>query len=238
MLAQKEPIGMLDLLIELEETFSIKIEEELREPLLTVQDIYLYVLKNSPVYRPESNCLTSKVFYRLRRALRSLEPSTAVKPNTLTTSLLPISGRRTFWNKLQRETKLRLPKLSLPIWISNLSLVLIAAIGIVTFIATYALYQSNSFSFWISLSSASATAILIHFMTLPLATHPAKCCETIRGLCESTLTRHFVELANENGGANRSDIWIVLKTILVTQLGTEPEKIVPSAQLVRDLGYE
>lgn len=99
--------GAIDLLEEVEATFGIEISDGEAECCCTVGDLYEVLEEHLPDWDQQNgNCGSSMVFYRVRRALTSVNndpiaPSTPLSASGLTPSRL--------FNMLGAETELRLP---------------------------------------------------------------------------------------------------------------------------------
>ncbi len=50
------------------------------------------------------------------------------------------------------------------------------------------------------------------------------------------LRHNFQELSELAGSRGRNDVWIVLREIIVVQLGVSPDAVTPSARFIDDLG--
>lgn len=99
--------GAIDLLEEVEQTFSIQIANEEAERCVTVGDLYDVICAHSPDWDgQDGKCGSSMVFYRMRRSL-SPDDKRGVTPDT------PLAGiglePSRLFKKLEVDTGLRLP---------------------------------------------------------------------------------------------------------------------------------
>lgn len=99
--------GAIDLIEEVEATFGIEISNEEAERCCTVGDLYEVLAAHLPEWDQQAgNCGSSMVFYRVRRALISVNSDPVVPSTPLSTSGLTPSR---LFKKLSDETELRLP---------------------------------------------------------------------------------------------------------------------------------
>jgi hypothetical protein len=103
-------LDTVELVMRIEEEFSIDLPDWELSSVRTVGDLYALVLSNLDT---TPACLTSKAFYRTRRAMmdalnlprRSIRPSTSLDP------LLPSESRIERWNEIGAAINLDFPRL-------------------------------------------------------------------------------------------------------------------------------
>ena len=76
------------------------------------------------------------------------------------------------------------------------------------------------------------------YVTVPLATKIAKEFDTFRGLVFRMLALNAGELNQRHGPMSQSDIWVVLREIVVDTLGVEADEVTREANFSKDLGCE
>jgi acyl carrier protein len=103
-------LDSVELVMAIEEEFGLEIKDEDAFYLTTVGEVFNY-LRSKLTKIPPEDCLTQKVFYKLRRALienyglrRQL-----ISPNTLLSSLLSLKEIEEGWPYLQMFIDLRTP---------------------------------------------------------------------------------------------------------------------------------
>jgi acyl carrier protein len=229
-------LDAVELVIEVEQAFSIKIPDDEAVRMLTPGDVHEYILANTKMANNSSVCLSAVAFYSLRRAAKSLGVRDRLRPRDSTTRMIPDSNVRGFWANLQNAAQLKLPRLRRPAWMvaasSGVAILSAACFG-------YAVYRSTDSEFAMVVSALTAVAVtgfLLGVITIPFAILPSKNVGTLRGLAEAVLGLNFQTLAERSNGAHSRDIWIALRAIIVEQLGVSPEMVTPSASFVNDLG--
>jgi hypothetical protein len=99
------------MIMEVEQRFDVTIPDEQAERMVTVGDLYLYLLRKTR-RTTQTPCPTSQAFYRLRRTLMaefSVDRG-QVRPATRLCKLFPAANRRATWPRL--AAALGLPHLS------------------------------------------------------------------------------------------------------------------------------
>ena len=111
-------LDIVEFVMDVEEAFGIYIPDDVAAELHTAGDLRDY-LREVRGQAPDSGCLSSSRFYRLRRALceQTGLDRREIAPGTSLESLLPRHGRRRRWYDLQvAALPLRLPRLAPPSW--------------------------------------------------------------------------------------------------------------------------
>jgi hypothetical protein len=100
-------LDTVELVMEIEEAFDISIPDERASKMLTVGDVYEFLLeKTADSTLKSSICLTAVTFYDLRRQLHSLGLShSEIRPKTKLDRLIPLTGRRKYWQTLRAYPK-------------------------------------------------------------------------------------------------------------------------------------
>jgi acyl carrier protein len=231
-------LDTVEIVMEIEDAFSINIPDDEASRMVTVGDVFDYIVANTSVPTQSAVCLSAIAFYSIRRAAMTLGATKRLRPRDSTLTILPDSKRRRYWAQLQERSELRLPPLRRPRWLVAIcTLAVIACSGYFGVLA----YQIND-SQLAGLASAAAIGSIVGaiagWLTRPLAVYPANNCITFRGLAESALGLNFKTLSERYNGANTSDIWIALRSIIVEQLGVSPGEVKPAARFVNDLGCD
>ena len=230
-------LDTIELVMDVEETFNIKIADEDAQTLETVGDLYDHVIKNVAT-APTGKCLTASAFYDVRAALADCGIQDRFGPSTPLTAVLPRSKRRSFWSNLSRSMGLKLPSLVRPSWVVKLNI-----------LATFA--SSGAAAYWLmgsehteilfpllALPSLFLFGYLAAVATQPLATNYAPSFETFRGLSEQLVAINFKEISAKHGPMGRNDVWAVLRRLIATNLGVDENEVIREANFVRDLGCD
>ena len=231
-------LDTVELVMEIEDSFSIEIPDDEVSRMVTVGDLHEYILANTKWASNPTVCLSAVAFRSLCQAARSIGVNDRLRPRDSTLRLLPYSNRRGFWAELQKTSKLKLPKLCRPQWIvfvATFAILLLSAwVGSLTFSWT----QSQLGSIASALAVAMLTGWILSVLTAPLAVLPRNSFATLRGLVEAVVGLNFKSLANLHDGAHSNDVWLALRAIIVEQLGVSPEAVKPTASFVKDLGCD
>lgn len=232
-------LDAVELVMEVEESFGIKIPDEQASRMATVGELYALVLEKTRDRSRESQvCLSAATFYELRRNLSQYLPDTLrLRPNWYVEQTLPKFGRRKLWNRLQKDLDVRFPQLRHPWWVV-LAIILVA---VVTAIGTYLAFapgNGGTFAIFLSLLIAISNAALLMWLTVPLATRPLENSKSFRGLINQIVSMNYAKLSERFSSWTATDVWYVLVTIIVEQLAVPRAAVTPDASFVHDLGME
>ncbi len=229
-------LDAVELVIDVEEAFDIRISDERAEQILTVGNLYDVILKMAPSNNtPNSVCLSAGTFRLIRRSLCDDLHLDAVRlrPGDSIESSFPRLERRRLWRELQESLDLRLPTLVRPFW-----LVLLLTLIACTCAIAVGIYSSRRIG--IAFPVGLATAIGVGFVLTTLSRPSAKCFSssltTYRDLTNAAITRNYAVLATRLEAWDSTDVWNVLKEIIVERLGVKPESVTRDASFVEDLG--
>lgn len=229
-------LDSLELVMEIEDAFSIEIPDDEASRMLTVGDIHEYIVANTSLASNRSVCLSAIAFRSLRRAATSIGLNDRLRPRDPTFRLLPDTNVRGFWANLADSAKLKLPRLRRPQWIVTLAtfavLIVAAWVGVVAYRST----QSQIAAIAASVAVAVLSGWAMSALTDSFAVLPARNFTTLRGLAECILALNFKTIAERCDGAHSNDVWIALRAIIVEQLGVSPDVVTPTASFVKDLG--
>jgi hypothetical protein len=229
-----------ELLLEVEETFGVKITDDRAVQVRTVGDLYELILDTSPQGNTSSNvCLSAATFRLIRRVANanlSLE-CPRLRPRDSVDALIPRANRRQLWRQLQKAVEAKLPRLVRPTWLTRFGMLVSALSG---FACAYRAMQSMAFgnSLLAGLAVSAIVGSLFAVVTTPFATRPDATFTSLRGLTNSVLANNYAALSKRFGASNASDIWNALCVIVVNQLGVKPELVSREARFVEDLGME
>jgi acyl carrier protein len=231
-------LDAVELVLEIEEAFSIKIPDDEATRLVTVGDIHKFIVDNADVGIAPKVCLSAAAFYALRGAARSLGVTRRLRPRDSTATLLPESNRRHFWQSLQATANLKFPNLRRPPWLVRLSICAVTMLAVWIGFLTWRSMAVEIAAVMAVITSAAVAGAVLAWVTAPFAVYPASNFKTLRGLAESILGLNFKALAERNDGARTADVWVALRSIIVEQLGVSPDVVTPTASFVRDLGCD
>jgi hypothetical protein len=241
-------LDTVEIVMRIEEEFSINLPDADLSSVVTVGDLYGIVL-NKLETTPRSSCLSSKAFYRTRRALvdslgmarRSIRPATPLEP------LLPTESRRHQWAEIAKTIGLKFPKLQPSRSQKDFFLTLGIAIPTVLVLALWATvhvylgiavgniaFWAAAFVLWALLIGVTASVLLGLSRSLALKL-PAP---TAGDLARMVLTMNFTTFAPASNGTeplDREDVWERIVFIFSDQMQIDVEEIVPGARIGEDL---
>jgi acyl carrier protein len=230
-------LDTVELVLNVEDAFDVKISDDKLPELKTVGDLYEYILAQTQM--PLSgNCLTASAFYELRAGFADLGITVRIAPSTKLVEILPRKNRRQLWQRLSQSKQLKLPNLVRPNWItSTSSVVTITASVFLAYVAKGTDSTAIQFSL-VGIVCLFVFGYLIALLTEPFATSFDKSFQTFRGLSERVLALNRTKFKNEHGPLGRNDIWVILREIIADTLGVDHDEITRGANFIRDLGCE
>jgi acyl carrier protein len=229
-------LDTVELVMEIEEAFDISIPDDRASTMLTVGDVYEFILeKTADSTLKSSTCLTAAAFYDLRRHLRSLGLThLPIRPKTELDLAIPLIGRRTYWQAL--SSHLRFPRLGRPSWLALLNCMLVAIVVYASFLGFAE--QNVVIGILAAVLFGVSSSALLMFLTIPFAVYPASTCSTIRDLVTKLVAINYTTLATRYSTRNPTDVWNALQLIVAEQLGVDRRAVVPHARFVQDLGAD
>lgn len=205
---------------------------------ITVREL-AEVIDKKANYPTEEKCLSSVVFYKLRRTLGELFgiPRTAIRPSTSVSELLPWRYRSARWKMLQEHLGLTFPSLYFPVWFLLLSLIGPPAL----FVTLLKFWRPQLGTIW--MINGSLLLIFLTFMYIVPAIDKRfhlsrilpKGCETFGGLVKIVLARNFDIFASQNGSSGAAGILMSLSQLIAAQVSFDIEKISSETRIPQDL---
>lgn len=231
-------LDTVELVMKIEEAFDISIPDDRASKMLTVGDVYEFILeKTADSTLKSSTCLSAAAFYDLRRHVRSLGLSySEIRPKTELDRVIPVIGRRNYWQNLSSRMDLRFPRLGRPSWLALLNCMLVAIVVSASFIGFAP--QNVVARIFAAVVIGVISSVILMFLTQPFAVYPASTCTTIRDLVTNLVAMNYNTLATRYSTRNPTDVWNALQLIVAEQLGVDRSAVVPSARFVQDLGAD
>jgi len=229
-------LDSVELLLEVEKTFDIRIPDREAEQIITVGDFHNSVW-NHLTDRHSDKCNSQIIFYKLRSYFINtigIERN-SFKPDTLLNDIFPEKDRRKAYADLQYRIRLTLPSLVLTkFWNTFLHIV-----GLVSIPGTllYALFMAEIFNQTKWLYILPLAGIMFTFLVSNLLNfkriiiHPL----TVKGFTEKTLTLNFLSLP-AGTGTNRREVEMVINQVIMDVSGLDIEEITPEKKIGDDLG--
>jgi acyl carrier protein len=231
-------LDTVELVMEIEEAFDITIPDDRASEMVTVGDVYEFILeKTCQVPLESGRCLSAAVFYELSRQVRGLGLVRGkIRPNTELDQVIPLTGRRSTWKALSSQMDLRFPRLGRPGWLALLNCMFVA----IVFIASLAVFAQSKqlIGVFVALGLGILSSAAVGLLTEPFAIYPAATCSTIRDLVTHLVAINYSKLAGRYASRNPTDVWNALQLIVSEQLGVDRSKVLPHARFVQDLGAD
>jgi hypothetical protein len=226
-------LDMIELVLAVEDAFGFSIPDEDAARLDTMGKLYEYILAHR--FQGEKlGCLSSIVFYRVRRAMMAVlkVPRKNVRVATRLSALIPRHRRRA-WRAIRKAAGLRLPPLRRPNWVN---IVLVIAVFILA-IATPLLLGRTLLNGAILLAILAAVGggYLCSWLTTPLACEFQPFCHTVGELTVATLARNFQAVQQEAGASNAAEVWDMLCRCVAKEFGIEAGSLTKETNLFKDL---
>lgn len=226
----------VEIVMEVEKTFGIALEEEETSHVETVGDMFELVLSKLEI-KEDDRCLSSMAFYHLRRALMEEFniPRKAIRLETPFEELVPAENRLERWQDLEKRVGVSLSRLVLPRPIEW-------GIGIASFV--------------VAAASGLATALIFHkpeagFVFIPVFLVTLICLhvcydhkrvvipysfKTVRDAVLSVLTLNIKKFRDLKADWGKEEVWHIIRGIIVERLRVDPSEVTPSARFYQDLG--
>ena len=182
----------------------------------------------------EEGCLTSIVFYKIRRAMMAVlqVPRKNVRAATRLSALIPRHRRRA-WHAIRKLSGLRLPRLRRPVWVTAAATLasLLLAVAAPLLLGRRLLNGA----IWLAVLVGTAAGYLLYWLTTPLAFEFQPECHTVGELTIATLARNFQAVHDEAKSSNAAEVWDVLCRIVSEQLGVRAGDLTRETDFVKDL---
>jgi len=237
-------LDTVELMIEVEQAFDVQIPDDRAGEMYTVGDVYDFILEcqsdsesSSESMSPGKVCLSAATFFSIRKALASEVDNRArrLRPRAKVEQTIPLKSRRVVWSKLQKSLDLKLPRLRRSAWIVACLTVLTtaAALGVA---ASVQQRLGPHLAALAALGSLAPLGLLASRLTRPFAVHTRPEWSTFRRLSQLLLAHNYARLSRRFNTRDPADVWQALQTIVVDQLGVQPEQVTKQALLIEDLG--
>lgn len=221
----------VELIMDVEDTFHIKITDEEATNCISVGQLHDLVLNKVDYVNYPETCLTQKTFYQLReffvKELGISKRKVTVKTNMH--DLIPMEDRKTIWKQLIKKTQLDLPDLVLPGAIVLLYFILCL---IFTSFTYYKTWHNTFWVFCVLVGWILFFSTIIRRLSNPVATAFPYNCKTIGDLTRTAVGMNFYKLSKSIG---KNEIWDIVTTLVSDQLGVEKSELKPETEFVKDL---
>jgi len=230
-------LDTVELVMDVEESFGIEIPDDDAQQIVTVGDLFEFV-KSRIDLAPAGTCLTAATFYDIRRAFQESGVNQRFGPSTTLAEITPHKRRRSFWADLSSIANLIFPNLVRPSWIVGLNVVITFAVSLLTALIASGQDVNGAVFAMTLIGCLVFVGWITAMLTRPFATKFAPDFTTFRGLSERVLALNASTQQNEHGPMGPNDIWVILRELIVNQLGVDPDEVTPAASFVKDLGCD
>jgi acyl carrier protein len=231
-------LDSVEILIEVETAFGIKIPDSEAEKIITVGDFHNSVWRHLEGRHIEK-CHSQALFYRLRSSLASKKDidHSQITLKTSPNSLWPLDNRRREYDQFQQDLCLSLPDLILPNPWSDFLLWTSILLVVGSLITEFILINFFDFSAWIWLYTLLAILLIVAISELlnPLRTRVAQ--TDMREFTMQILKENYKAIAKDTG-TNRREMEAVINQIIADKVGLDLIEIEPGKRIADDLGVD
>jgi hypothetical protein len=186
-------------------------------------------------YPLAEHCISSAVFYRMRRSFLSLFGTAhgKIHPSTELRELFPWGSRRSYWQLLQRNLDLTLPSLTYPTSLLLLSLACAITLGIVSWP-----YLKSFTNIPVVILCVFAAWLCIVFLLVPFARAFPRSCDTFGDLVRLALARNYAVFASQYGASSEEQILLLLRQLIAGVVSIDVKDIKPETRIPQGLNIE
>jgi hypothetical protein len=226
-------LDLMELVLAVEDAFGFSIPDEDVAKLDTMGKLYEDILAHR--FQSENQgCLTSIVFYRLRRAMMAVldVPRKNVRVATRLSVIIPRHRRRA-WHAIQKAARLRLPPLRRPDWVNAVLVTAVLVLAIATPLLLGRTLLNGAIV--VGILAAVGGGYLLSWLTIPLAFAFQPFCHTVGELTLASLARNFQALHQEAGASNAAEVWDMLCRCVAKEFGIEAGGLTKETNFLKDL---
>jgi len=225
----------VELIMEIEKAFDIRIPDQEAEKILTVGDMYDSVWTHLES-KHSNQCNSQILFYKLRKYFTETFhlPKDLFRPHTILNDIFPQENRRTQYIVMQNEISLELPKLTLAkgweIFLESVGWISILG-GLLFSIILKSIFNYNSWVFLIPLAGIAITLLIsASLASKRTVIEPS----LVRDFTNKTLALNYSTIT-KGAGTNRKEVENVINHIIVDKIGVDMEEISPEKSFTDDL---
>jgi acyl carrier protein len=230
-------LGQVELVMEVEERFDIKLPDSRCERIKTVADLAAAVISMQP--QANGPCPSARAFYDLRRTLvwRTGVGKRSVRPGSLIADVIP--SPRAVWSDL-RLLHPRLPSLELSREVDAALLwsAAIGVLGLVVFIAWS--FDRLGWSQGVLLAVAGLIVIMVASMIAraSLASQVPGHLVTVGDLARTLAVQQAPEPGSGAYLIHQAQVLREVRELVAAQVGLPLERVLPESLLLEDLGLD
>jgi acyl carrier protein len=236
----------VELVMEIEEVFGIRITHDEAQNSRTVGDVYQIILKKSAGLSAATPCMTRTAFFRLRQALLPFTPPgrSPIRPRTNLDQLIPREQRPAVWKQLEQSMGHPLPLLERNQFLSRWAGFALFAGLVSMLIAFVAAIVDDRMTAILAFATPvlgllfALGCIVVERLFVPSDLMPAGIA-TVGDLAKRIKWNYQVApdvSSLDEFQAKRKEAWEKLVEICCRTLSVKSEQVTPQAEFVRDLG--
>ncbi len=221
----------VELVMEIEDEFGITIPDSDASEMRTVGDLVGLCL-NRVQSTKTMYCPTSPCFLSLRRLVRDIrnDPDFKLRPRDKVEHCLKNSDRQLLWRRLPELLKTTPPELQRPSWLRKTLVLVVLGLPILL-MAALPWHVGILISIWFV---TFAFGLIINWLTIGLRTRMPDGYTTFGDITKRLAGLNIA--TNPPPGVDYETIFLIVKRIIVEELGVDDNEVVPSARFVEDLG--
>lgn len=231
-------LDSVELAMEVEDEFSIRLSDAECEQVRTVADIAALVISKLP--RADGACPSARGFYQLRRQVMSLTGKARgdIRPTAPLEQLFPSRDRRRQWMALRTGDQY-VPALALCGRIDGMLLTISGVLSFAWFVASLlaALQYGWLFGAGVCLAGYLLGCLVVKRLSAVLASEFPCGCATFGDLVRASLPLEVPSAAAEQLALHHR-VMETVRRLTANQLGLPLEEVKPESRLVDDLGMD
>jgi acyl carrier protein len=223
----------VEFVMDIEESFGLKIDNKTAEKLRTVGDVHECLLDNLDTTQLNDYCNSQKAFYLLRRSLINDFgfKRKDIVPSRSTEELFPFDDRKKRWNILSKSLSLKLPHLLIPFSYWSKVFLILLLLALVVACAAWIINRSIII---LLLPLGLGGIVIGHIIGISkYATLFPSSCKTIGGLSKTIASYNSSRFSS--GKYTKKEVWDTLCNMIESQFEKEINKIKPETSFMRDL---
>ncbi|MGI8906082.1 MAG: acyl carrier protein [Candidatus Sumerlaeaceae bacterium] len=214
-------LDVVEIVMAAEERFSISIPDDAEGDFSTVGGLHEFIVKQLDKVGKPDMCLSSSLFYRLRRALiqHAGVPRNQIRPDADLRQLVPFFQRRRVWKQIRQSADITLYNLRFsPI---------VNVLAVLTTITLAAVLRLRYGIDWQSVIGLSFFSLLLWpLLLMPFRAYISVPAPTLRNFIEERLPPAS---GNEQQRWIPELVWTELQEIISSQLSIDKTEVTPSA---------
>ena len=223
----------IELVMEVEDEFGITIPDSDMEEMRTVGDLVAICFDRINATTTE-RCPSLPCFFSLRRLVREVlnEPELKIRPRDKVEDYLQVSDRKSLWRRLPELLESTPRELRRPPWLRKTLVLTVLAFPLVLIAAFPLLWAAEILV--LVLFATFGFGIALNLLTIRFRTETPDGYDTFGDITKRIIGLKIATNPPEN--VDYENVFLIVKRIVVEQLGVEFEEVVPEARFVEDLG--